>query len=546
MRRGMLVVTLVAAGVTITAVMLHRGDREEESRATRPKREPAPEVIGTVDPPAEGEQGATATANEGGSPLPPISGEVVDATTGDAIAGATVCALAEGKVVAEAIAGAGGAFSLDVLESRRYALNAAAAGHVHAQIQALLAGEDLNAEPGAHVRISLEPALRIRGTVVDQGGSGLGNATIRSASVYLETKERSVLYMVESTSSVMARTDALGRFEISEVPPRGRSRYLVRLDGYDDGMLSVDPAAMPAPPEYVVRLNALPVLAGRIAGEDGRPLPGVAVLPLGEGPGLVVSGTPVLTADDGTFRYAWRPRATSLLAWGFGFIPAIVPVRPNDLLRGSLFEVRLHRAGEIAGVVRDDRGLPVAEARVRVHHYDMLAWGRRGRLFPPFVRAYTEEPGVEWFMLLDDPTGCVCAPEAITDSNGSFLLAGAAPGQVGTFLLADKDGYVEASSGWKEGSPSMFLKLVRAARVVVAAVDARTGEPVPEFRIVVQHPTAAMVSRTNTATGEPTAAFVEPGSLKITVDAKGYVSDTVTVELPPGQELVCRFPLNPK
>jgi hypothetical protein len=549
MRRVGLVITLAATGVTITAVALLFDLQHDEPRATRPPtgEAPVPDAgaeDGTDSPSGDGP--SVATPGPPVAAVAPVTGEVVDGSGGGAIAGARVCALSDGKVLAETACDGAGTFTLSVPEGRRYTLDASAPGHVHARIQALWTGREIEAEPGMHVRIALERALRIRGTVVDQGGSGLGGASIRSASIHLDTERRSVLHLIEANSAITARTDALGRFEIGEVPPRGRSSFLVGLDGYGDGTLTVDPAAVPPPAEYVVRLSALPVLSGRTVAEDGRLLPGVAVMPLGDLTGLVIPGVPVPTTDAGVFRLPWRERASSVLAWGLGFVPAIAPVRPNDLLRGSLLEVRLQKAIEMRGVVRDDRGLAVEGARVRVHHYDMEADGRPGRLFAPFVRSYEEEPGAEWFLLPEDPGGRVCRPEAATDRDGAFSLAAAGTGKMRTIVQAEREGYIEARAGWTDGSPPMVIELVRAARLVITAVDSRTGARVPEFRVIAVHATAAMVSRTNPASGEPASAFVAPGSLKVTVEAPGYEAEAVTVDLAPGEEFARSLPLRPK
>jgi protocatechuate 3,4-dioxygenase beta subunit len=545
-RRNRLLFGFAVAGLAVAAIVLLRGFRTDETRA--PRSPPEPPRFEQPDATGQARGGLPVAAAEA-TPTPrySIDGEIIDAADGTPLAQATVYAFMEGKVVAEGRSGADGAFSLDVPEKRRYELAAGAAGHVHSQIHECWTREKIEAEPGGGVRIALERALRIRGTVVDQGARPLAGATLQSCNYFYKWDMGSVAYFVAPTAAAIARTDALGRFEITELPPRGRTTFAVTLDGYGEARLRVDLAAAPVAEEYEVRLDALPVLAGRVVGEDGRPLAGAAAIPLGQVSGFVITAPASSTTDAGVFRIPWRPGFSSLLVWALGCVPSIVPVQPHELLRGSLFEVRLAKAAELRGVVRDDQGLPVAGARVRVHHYEMEAGGLRGRLYAPYLMMFKEDSAMQWHLLFRDPNGCVCIPEAVTDPEGSFHLDVAAYGDVITVLGVEREGYVDALTSWTDGSPPALARLVRAARVVITAADARTGALLPRFRVVVANPEASMVDQTNLATGEPMTAFVAPGTLRITVEAEGYQkSDVETVQLAAGAEFSRRFDLAPK
>jgi len=551
MRRAWLLIGVAVVGVGVVAISLGDGPgpsshprdaspSKDEPDAARAGVRPAAALEGVVP---EGRGSST----EPHVDVPPITGLVRDAGSGEPLPDAMVYAMAAGEVIAEAAADPQGEFELAVHGTQRYALDATAPGYAPAGLREIWTDVKYQAEPGDRVEIALELGLAIRGRVVDEAGAGLADALVRGTNFAVRTARRFAGSSMSGTSAIVVRTDAFGHFDMAEVPPQGTTTFRVTCEAYEEAHFSIDASAESKVREYVVRLQCLPLLEGRVVGDDGRPLAGAAIVPLLEGMpgGALDAGDIVVSADDGGFRVTWSRRAIALAAWSLDHVPVICRVGPDDLLSAVPLDLRLPRAAEVRGVVRDDLGRPVANARVRVHHYDLGVRRDRGRLVAPFVSSWTwDSERLKWVVQPRDGDGSVAVAEVQTDPNGRFQLTAGGRGDMETGLLVDKEGYVDGVPSWTEASPDLVIDLVRAGRLEVAATDAETAKPVADFRVSAEHPPASMRQwHPNPARGVPVVLFLAPGRVSVVVQAEGYAAETLELDIQPGDQVKRRFAL---
>jgi len=211
-------------------------------------------------------------------------GTVTDARTGRPVEGAEI-RLRRGRQVVST--GVRGRFGLAGWEDPGAAIVIRAAGHVPALVEA-------GAKSGELV-VRLDPAVRVRGQVVDAKGGYVAGAQVLLAQDF-------------DAPPVVGETDAEGAFELEGVPVAGRSGLLVRGQGFAELAIEVaDPGDGEAIDLGTVALAPARVLRGRVVDQTGTGWPRreVRVFALGD--------TGASQGPDGPRPSSLRPRALGLL-----------------------------------------------------------------------------------------------------------------------------------------------------------------------------------------------------------------------------------------
>jgi protocatechuate 3,4-dioxygenase beta subunit len=218
--------------------------------------------------------------------------------------------------------------------------------------------------------VILEPAVEVRGLVVDRGGQ-----PVSGAEVYAGKDLRRLRFATDAGVPIdrkpEATTGADGRFVLPDLRRGERLDLEVRAAGYRPGSA----AGVPAPNTRPVRivLDRGVRVAGRVVDAGGRPVAGAELELRSERPGgergiiRHVGGATARTAADADGRFVFDgipPGGATLDAWAAGFQPAQgrdlrLPPEGVDGL-----EVELDRGAVIAGRVRTSAGDPVEDARV--------------------------------------------------------------------------------------------------------------------------------------------------------------------------------------
>ena len=240
----------------------------------------------------------------------------------------------------------------------------------------------------ASVEVRLDPGATIEGRVIDENAQPVADAAVEVSG---EAPDGTPIAMTASSSAADgagARLEPSGelgilRGPVPYPPPtpvaaaapapkqfRTDDKGVFRVTGLPAGRLVVvalhpDFARGASEPMSVVagaELHVTVVLSrgvevrGRVTDERGDPVAGAEVT--GDGTALAASDA------HGEYDIAHVARALTLTVRAPGFLPATRAVSPSE--RGP-FDVTLRRAeGRLAGDVIDDRGTPVAAARVEI------------------------------------------------------------------------------------------------------------------------------------------------------------------------------------
>ncbi len=214
------------------------------------------------------------------------------------------------------------------------------------------------------VELRFAAGVQVRGRVVGPDG-----ASVRHAEIHVASGNMDWLSM-----DCVARSDANGRFDLRDMPARHSIGATAR--GLGPSPL-VDLENIPGQPPFQIELVLAAAggdLSGRVVEPSGAPVP-FAWVCVGVAQGMDMR-------NDGTFEEAAGPRSIACGADGTfrfdGLEPGTLPIRVCSspfALWHSVVEIRagvgreirveLDRGAEISGIVRDERGLPVAEAWVR-------------------------------------------------------------------------------------------------------------------------------------------------------------------------------------
>lgn len=309
-------------------------------------------------------------------------------------------------------------------------------------------------EPATDIRLVIPRGCQLTGTVVDEEGTPVANA-----SVWLS--ERFVL----EAGSIVATSDARGRFDISSV---GTQRYVgARAEGYAPSTvhyLEAQPGESVPFELTLTRGDAR--LRGRAFDAAGEPVAGAAVRvsPPGKPPY-------VTTTDNRTAR-AWAPAITRSDAAGEFYLDGLSPGPLSVQVRAEGHGVFRAEIGLTAGATGDIvANLPAPSV---VHGRVTTADGR------PVALAMVRS-GAAW----DD----FAMVRTATQASGEFELRDVTPGRtrmsvvVGTNTVAEQE--LEVAPGQRlRWDPALLLPGSIAGRVVDAAhrplvgwnVSARSGD----------------------------------------------------------------------
>ncbi len=333
-----------------------------------------------------------------------ISGRVTD-DSGKPVVGAKV-RVASGSFFeeedvlryAEATSGADGAFSIANTPGKSGSLVVQAPGHTPSS--------QFSMQRSVTERITLKLGGTLTGTVLDPAGKPAEGAIVLSG-------------------SVAAKTDASGTYRLTGVP-RG-TRTLEAL-GKDDLAARNDAVRVKAgeTAEVPIRLARSASVTGSVIDEKSRrPLSGVRISTSTGGLSFrrteATTTRRVRTDAKGKFRIAGlAARGYSIVASKTDYLPASMPGIVAAVSTPGTVAIALQRAAGVSGRVADERGAPVAGARVSfARESNMRALVRGG------PAAFLGQPGVT------------------TGPDGAFRMRGLSPERNRT-LEAAKAGYVPA------------------------------------------------------------------------------------------------------
>jgi uncharacterized GH25 family protein len=359
-----------------------------------------------------GEQrSVTAVLGEGRA----LAGVVTDVASGRALAGARVALTEDGISTAPGATTTGddGRFAFAGLLPRTHTLWVRLPGYAPREAMPVVPG-------GEALAVRLDPAATIDGTVVDARGRVVANAQVEVVARDLDNRPRWVsaassgfqeaLFNAQSgratallprgdlgvlpgrvpivpvvpgavaagLETVGFRTDAAGRFHITDLPP-GSAVVSVLHPGYARAV--TEPltlvASGTAAPEIVLHPGG--GIHGRVVNDRRLPLAGVEVelrTPSDPMPQRAIS------ALDGTFHFLGIYGPASLVAWSGGRVVARAETRVDD---GAVVPLEIALAGslrQVEGRVVDDRGFPVGGATVTVASLDSAAGAGTGNAAP--------------------------------------------------------------------------------------------------------------------------------------------------------------------
>ncbi len=235
---------------------------------------------------------------------------------------------------------------------------------------------------------------RVSGAVRDSVRAGVAGAAVRvlPENALSETM-RGAFDVLTGLGETETTTDARGRFEVKGRPFGTAHALYASADGFAPAKVSVPPLTRDEPvAEIDVALGPGSTIAGTVVRPGGSPAPGIDVT---VSPSLanVMSGHPSVfgakgsrssaTSDDsGRFSFSRLPPGTYVLragpvnvydpfdAAGLGETVEVDGVETRDGVELELAEEKAQEPGDvsgaIAGIVRDDRGLAVEGADVKV------------------------------------------------------------------------------------------------------------------------------------------------------------------------------------
>lgn len=393
------------------------------------------------------------------APLP-VSGQVIDRSTGEAVAGALVWV--ERNRPVSALTDRGGGFSLSgITSSRSLRVHAVAAGY--------LSGEG-SAEEGVPLRIALDPSVSLMGRIVDVEG-----LAVEGAWILAKLQGGVGGASPKGPREVEARSAADGSFRLARLAPWARYELEVQSPGFANRTLhfaTAEGGEMPEPMEVVLirggRFHGLVTDEGNaaIAGAD------VIVVPANERGGPQNSQDwgrdrqVLYTGSEGRFEVLDLPEGRYDLRIGAkGFAPVtILGVNLPAAGQEEIGPVVLEPGTTLEGKVTDRSGHGLEGATIIVP-----AWRGAGN------------SGSR----IDGSQGEL---EVQTDADGRFNIPDLAPGS-GLSLHVEKEGYrtqwVQASV--VESEPPLRVVLEKTLTIAGRLLSPE-GEPVERgYVVLIKH-----------------------------------------------------------
>lgn len=369
-----------------------------------------------------------------------IEGTVRDAGSGKPIPGARVQSFTRRRARAdepyeglrEAVADANGRYKLEGLGAGPVALVASARAHRRVGRESV--------RPGTRLDLLLLPGSSILGMVRGPDGKGLAGAQVAAES-------QRVFPEVETT-----RSD--GSFEMAGLAP-GAYRMWAHRSGIGTSVIEETELQRDSDTRVALHVQAGVAVEGRLVTAAEKPVIGaISILELdGTRSALLGNVLRVASAADGRFRLSDMPPGDHVLAvQAEGFAPKrvdlMVPAAPTEPV--DLGAIEMDRGLTIQGRVVDKDRHPVSGAR-------LVAW--------------LETSNTE------------ATPEAGSEADGGFVLAGLEPGAYSVGVTAD--GYGGQIRPVEAGADKVLFMLQPAGTITGQVVDER-GSPVPAFRVAAQ------------------------------------------------------------
>lgn len=337
-----------------------------------------------------------------------LSGVVTDAASGRALPGARVALTEDGISTAPRAAATGddGRFVFDGMLPRTHTLWVRLPGYAPREAMPVVPGGDALA-------VRLDPAASIDGIVLDVRGRAVANAQVEVIARDLDNRPRWVTAastgfqdalfnaqsgrpaalvprgdlgvlpgrvpivpvvpgaLAASVDTVGFRTDANGRFRITDLPP-GSAIVSVSHPGYARAVAPPVTLIAARATEQEIVLHPGGTLRGRVVSERRLPTAGIEIelrSPTDPMPQRA------LTTLDGTFNFIGIYGPATVTAWMAGRVVARAEVTLGD---GVLVPLELVLAGnlrQVEGRVVDERGFPVGGASITVTSLDATAAG---------------------------------------------------------------------------------------------------------------------------------------------------------------------------
>ena len=368
-----------------------------EVRATRGTSVAEPVAPLWIEPGEE--RAVTSVLGEGRT----LAGVVIDAANGRALVGARIALTEDGISTAPraTLTSAEGRFEFEGLLSRTHTLWVRLPGYAPREAVPVTPG-------GEALRVRLDPAASIDGTVIDARGRAVANAQVEVIARDMDNHPRWVtaastgfqdaLFNAQAgranaliprgdlgvmpgrmplvpvvpgvfavaVESVGFRTDAAGHFHVTDLPP-GSAIVSVSHPGYARAV--TEPLALVAatstPQEIVLHPGG--VIRGRAVNDRRQPVAGVEIE-------LRTLTDPMpqrtVTTLDGTFHFIGIYGTASITAWTSGRVAARAEVRVGDGSSVPLDVVVVGSLRQVEGRVVDDRGFPVGGAMITVVSLD--------------------------------------------------------------------------------------------------------------------------------------------------------------------------------
>ena len=457
-----------------------------------------------------------------------VTGRVIDAERRRPVAGALVWLPGGEDASATTDAQGGYALARDATWRGVSMLRGVAAGYFPRDVH-------LAEAAAAAPTLALDPAGSLLGSVTDPQGRALAGVEITGAA--LPDSMGMPRRVGFGLASPRATSDERGRFRLTGLDPRSRHGLVFRRAGYAPARREVTvPADRPGQLDVILAAGA--AAQGLVVDERGQPV-SAAELSLRRqeergGEGFVMrfgdarSDEPdAEAASDRSGRFAFADLAPGrylLEASATGYAKTSLPgvEVPESASPVDLGKVELAPGAAIIGRVVDGSGQPIASAEVFAITGEEAAF-----------------PLLRWTLVDREPV-------TTTAADGGFVVAGQRAGERVT-VGARRSGYAVASAAGvvAPNDEPVVITLREASDIRGKVVDGR-GDPVPGARVGAQVERSgggmSFSGSLGMAAAGPDGRFeledVEPGTIRLTVDAEGYLQLVRGgVEVPPGRDL---------
>ncbi|HSF39273.1 MAG TPA: carboxypeptidase-like regulatory domain-containing protein [Thermoanaerobaculia bacterium] len=464
-------------------------------------------------------------------PLLSVAGKIVSAADGRPVAGAFVWTHHDAGAFTRTAAD--GTYRLTASAEPETMVQAAASGFFQA------AGQ-LRSGPGRERRgptLTLDPAARASGVVVDESGRGVAGAEIRAA---FQDASHLRFQPGQTMGGGLARSGESGRFVLGNLVPGTAYSLRVSKPGFAPGQTDLPPReAGRTAPDLRIVLRTGRSAFGRVLDQKNSPIAGAQVTLRPAAPTdmmarLQESLFPAAsfegaTDSAGRFELTHLPAGVyDLAVRGRGFAPLTVPALTIPEGNGSsdLGSILLAPGVALSGAVTDPQGRPLEGAEV-------------------WARSASEETGF-MSVLMGDPG----PPDAVTGADGAFRLEDRAAGE-SLSLSARLSGFGPSES------PRIAVPVEAPVRIVLSPASRVSGrtlgpdeKPVPGARVMLMEMqemnrggrSSQMPGRFEQTVADEDGAFVfenvAPGSINLSAMApRRQKAELQGLEVRAGQEL---------